>query len=318
MRCILFSMIFMLVVTVQTGSFSTETEEAKSNPQILKLQVKKGEIFKYIFRTDLTREMHSQNAKEELLSKTSDVLEMEIVQTCKSVQENGDMVFDVTYGSFKLVRNIVEGTHSRKEVYTPESLTIMDENEVAITKKWTDLPSSEQTELRKLFVQGFTFTATPNGEIKEPSGALPFDRELPGFNSIKSQQAVYYHGQPMEDGTIWNWNKTSLYPKLKDSPLSEKNIPSESEYEFIELKEVTGIPCAAISVKSKSDYANTDENSSFTRELTEKAHIQMSNGMAVLVEGTLKSILSYKGLSKGIKVTTSGSFTIKRVLSKPE
>lgn len=318
MKCVMSLSLLLLFVITCTQGFAADTEPPTADLPVLKLQVKKGEVLRYIVNAEVTRKIVSRDAKEELLAKTDDILEVEMTQTCKGVDDSGNMEFEASYGAYRLVRDITEGAESRKEIYTPESLTLSDANGVAITKKWAELPASKQTELRKLFVQGFVFIATPNGEIKEPADMPAFERELPGINAIRLQQAAYYPNHPIEDGTQWNWKKPVNYPKLRDNPLSEKKIQVECEYELVESKEIIGIPCLTISIKEKATCSNEDEKSKFMRELTEKAHFEKANGMAVLVEGMLKSELSYGGLSKGVKVVTSGKFTIKRVEGNPD
>lgn len=313
MKNVLIMSSFLLILNIFITAFSQEKQDIQDSPPVFKFQVKKGLSFKYLIRADITRETRIRDDMEKVLSRVEDVLEFEMKQTCTSVEENGNMVFEIDYDNFKLVRNVFEGSFSRKEVYTPENFSITDDKGITIIKKWNEMPLSEQTEFRKLFVQGFSFTATPNGEIIEKGNISYFDRELPGFNTIRIMNAVYYHGQPMEEGTIWNWKKIISFPKTKDHPLSEKKIPTEYEYEFIELKEVSGIPCATISIKIKSDLKNIEEDIAFLRQLTAKTHIETANGVPVHTEGTIQSSLSYSGLSKGIEIATNGNFIIKRL-----
>ena len=294
-------------------AFAAGNSDENGEVVVLKLQAKKGDVFAYNVHAELTRETGLQNAKEIPLNKVEDVLDMEFSQSCKLVKPDDTMGFDVTYGTYKLIRKVSEGDKTRKEVYTNDGLEIYDEGGLVLSKKWLEMPRSEQAETRKVFARGFSFAANPKGEIKELFKNRIFEHELPGFHALRLQQAIYYPGYPMGEETIWNWGKPVVFPEMRDHPLSGKKISTEREYEFVELREVGGISCATVSVKVKSNFEDFEEKVNFSYESVQKAHIEKSTGMAVLVEGTVETELSSSHLGRRTTTSIKGKFTITRI-----
>jgi hypothetical protein len=248
-----------------------------------------------------------------VLQKVENLLDMDFSQTCTTVETDGTMGFDVAYGPYKLVRKIHEDGRTTKEVYTVEGLTIYDENGLALSRRWSDMPASEQSEVRKVFARGYSFAMSQNGEIKELFKSKVFEHELPWFHALRIQQAIYYPGYPVEEGTIWNWRKPVVFPEVRDHTLSRKSVPTEREYEFVDLREVGGIPCATVSVQENSEFEDSEAKVSFSRRLVEKAHVEKATGMAVLVEGSLETEISSGALGSNTITVTSGKFTISRM-----
>ena len=308
-RALIIGFAIAAVFSAVSAGAVEETEE--DGKLLLKLQAEKGDVYEYNVRAELTYETR-QGTRDELIRKIEDVLDMEYSQTCKVVEPDGTMGFEASYGDYKLVRTITEGENNRKEVYTVEGLTVYDEKGLSLKRKWSEMPRSEQAEVRKVFAREYGFAANPNCEIKELFECKIIEHELPGFHALRLQQAVYYPKFRIEEGTVWSWNKPIEVPKLRGHPLSGKEIPAEREYEFIGFREVGGKECVTISMEGKLEFENVDEKVSFTRKLVEKAHIEKASGMAVLVEGTLESELPSADSGANMKTSVEGTFTISR------
>jgi len=308
---------FAIAAVFSAVSVGAAEEMEEVGKLLLKLQAEKGDVYEYNVRAELTYETR-QGIREELIRKVEDVLDMEYSQTCKVVESDGTMGFQASYGDYKLVRTITEGENNRKEVYTVEGLTIYDEKGLSLKRKWSEMPRSEQAEVRKVFAREYGFAANPNCEIKELFECKVIEHELPGFHALRLQQAVYYPGFRIGEGTVWSWNQPIKVPKLRSHPLSGKVIPAEREYELIGLREVEGKECVTISVEGNLDLNNIDEKLSFTRKLVEKAHIEKATGMAVLVEGTLESELQSADSGARMKNSVEGTFTISRMIQEPD
>ena len=311
-------LILAMLIPAVASAAAAVGEEEKDKRVVFKLNVKKGEVFQYRVRAELTLEVRKQGTDEKPLQKIEHILEMKFTQKCNIVENDGTMGFEVANDDYKLVRKLFGSDgKTTEEVYTPEGLTIRHDSGLVLSRKWSELPRSEQGEIRKVLARGYQFAATPNCEIKELFKSKVFEHELPGFHALRLQQAVYYPALPISKGTMWNWRESVDFPELRDHPLSGRKIPTNTEYEFIEEGDVSGIPCVTISVKSESKLEDKSAGTTFTRKLTEKAHMEKETGMAVLVEGSIKTELSAGGLSARLTTSIAGKFTISRI-TEPE